>query len=151
MKVMVIMKANPDSEAGKLPSPALLEGMGKFNDELIKAGILLDAQGLHASSRGTRITFRPGAKPTVVDGPFAETKELIAGYWMLQVKSLEEAKAWLLRMPSYLPAEETEGGTASTVEIRQVFDPAEFGPEMETKIKAQIASNPNASASASAR
>jgi hypothetical protein len=105
--------------------------------------VMLDGNGLHPSSRGARVHFHPGAKPTVVDGPFAETKELIAGYWILQLKSLEECKAWLLRMPGYLPEEERAGGQESTVEIRQIFDPADFGPEVEARVKAQIAANPN--------
>src|SRR3984893_11782241 len=108
MRVMVFVKANKDSEAGIMPSTELLTAMGKFNEELVKAGVLLDANGLHASKKGKRIKFS-GQQRTVIDGPFAETKELIAGYWLWQVKSIEEAVQWLKRAPF-------DGGTE--VEIR---------------------------------
>jgi len=125
---MVIVKANKDSEAGVLPSKALLTEMGKFNEELVKAGVMLAADGLHASSKGARVKFSDG-KTTVIDGPFAETKELIAGYWIWQVKSLEEAIEWLKRAPF----EDTE------VEIRQVFEAADFGGELTPALREQEA------------
>jgi hypothetical protein len=120
MKVMVIVKASPDSEAGVLPSRQLLEEMGRFNEELVKAGVLLAAEGLHPSSKGKRVRFA-GDKRTVVDGPFAETKELVAGFWLWEVKSMEEALAWVKRCPN--PHHE-EG----EIEIRPVFDPEDFAP-----------------------
>jgi hypothetical protein len=123
---MVIVKANKDSEAGVLPSKELLTEMGKFNEELVKAGVMLAADGLHASSKGARVRFSEG-KTTVIDGPFAETKELIAGYWIWQVKSLEEAIDWLKRAPF----EDTE------VEIRQVFEAADFGDEFTPELREQ--------------
>ena len=116
MRVMVIVKASKDSEAGVLPDEKLLTEMGKFNEELEKAGILLAAEGLQASSKGVRVRFS-GGKKTVIDGPFAETKELVAGFWLWQVKSREEAIEWLKRAPF----DETE------VEIRQVFEAEDFG------------------------
>jgi hypothetical protein len=117
MRFMVIVKANKDSEAGVLPSEKVLADMQKYNEELVKAGVMLGAEGLHASSKGARVRFSKGKK-TVIDGPFAETKELIAGFWLWQVRSKEEAIEWLKRSPF----EETE------VEIRQVFEPADFAP-----------------------
>lgn len=119
MRVMVIVKANKDSEAGVMPSKELLEQMGKFNEELIKAGVMLDAAGLKASSKGARVRFS-GEKRTVVDGPFTETKELIAGYWLWQVRSLEEAIEWVKRCPCPHPGEATE------VEIRPLFEASDF-------------------------
>jgi hypothetical protein len=116
MRVMVLVKANKDSEAGVMPSPKLLAEMGKFNQELIQAGVLLAADGLHASSKGKRVKFS-GERRTVIDGPFAETKELVAGYWIWQVRSMEEAVEWLKRAPF---DRETE------VEIRPVFEMADF-------------------------
>jgi len=127
MRVMVFVKANKDSEAGVLPTTALLTAMGKFNEELVKAGVLLDANGLHASSKGKRVKFS-GQQRTVTDGPFAETKELIAGYWLWQVKSIEEAVEWLKRAPF-------DGGTE--VEIRPVFEAADFGAQLPPELKAQ--------------
>jgi hypothetical protein len=127
MRVMVIVKASKESEAGILPDRKILTEMGKFNEELAKAGILLAGEGLQASSRGARVRF-DGAKRTVIDGPFAETKELIAGFWLWQVKSKEEAIEWLKRAPF-------DGGTE--VEIRQVFEPEDFGPAMTEQVKAQ--------------
>jgi len=120
MKVMVIVKASEDSEAGKLPSQQLLAEMGKFNEELARAGILLAAEGLHPSSKGKRVRFSE-QKRTVLDGPFAETKELIAGFWLWKVKSLDEAVAWVKRCPN---PHDDEG----EIEIRQVFDFEEFAP-----------------------
>jgi hypothetical protein len=117
---MVIVKASKDSEAGVLPSQQLLAEMGKFNEELVKAGILLAAEGLHPSSKGKRVRFS-GMGRTVIDGPFAETKELIAGFWLWKVKSMEEALAWVQRCPN--PHNE-EG----EIEIRPVFDPEDFAP-----------------------
>ncbi len=120
MKVMVLVKASKNSEAGVMPSEQLLRDMGKFNEELVKAGVLLAAEGLQPSSRGKRVRFS-GAKRTVIDGPFAETKELLAGYWLWKVKSMEEAIEWIKRCPN--PHDE-EG----EIEIRPVFDPEDFAP-----------------------
>jgi hypothetical protein len=119
MRVMVIVKANEDSEAGKLPSAELLQAMGAFNEELVKAGVMLAGEGLHPSSKGARIRFE-GSKRTVIDGPFAETKELVAGFWLLQVKSMEEAIAWMKRCPNPHEGE-------SELEIRPVFEEEDFG------------------------
>ena len=121
MRFMVIVKANKDSEAGVLPDEKILAEMGKFNEELVKAGVLLAAEGLHATAKGARVRF-DGARRTVVDGPFSETKELIAGFWLWQVKSRQEAIEWLKRAPF------REG----EVEIRQVFEAAEFAPSDPT-------------------
>src|ERR1700704_3773652 len=118
MRFMVIVKASKESEAGVLPDEKILTEMGKFNEELVKAGVMLAAEGLYASSKGARVKFS-GGKRTVIDGPFTETKELIAGFWLWQVKSKEEAIEWLKRAPF-------DGGTE--VEIRQVFEPATFTP-----------------------
>jgi hypothetical protein len=124
MRFMMIVKANKDSEAGIPPSRELVEAMGKFNEEMLKAGVMLAAEGLHASSKGARVTFSKG-KPTVTDGPFAETKELIAGFWLIEVKSKEEAIEWAKRCPS--PHGEDQGGE---IEIRQVFEAADFPSEV---------------------
>jgi hypothetical protein len=121
MRFMVIVKANKDSESGVLPDEKLLTEMGKFNEELVKAGVMLAGEGLQASSKGARVKFSKG-KRTVIDGPFAETKELVAGFWLWQVKSKEEAIEWLKRAPF----EDTE------VEIRQVFEAADFAPSDPT-------------------
>ncbi len=129
MRFMVIVKASKDSEAGVMPSEKLLTEMGKYNEELANAGILLAAEGLHPSSKGTRVKFS-GKKRTVVDGPFAETKELIAGYWLWQVKSKEEAIEWVKRCPN--PHNE-EG----EIEIRQVFEADDFGPEFTPELREQ--------------
>src|SRR5438874_5849692 len=121
MRFMMIVKANKDSEAGKMPSEELLSAMGKYNEELMKAGVLLEAAGLQPSSKGTRIKFS-GGKRTIIDGPFTETKELIAGYWVIQVKSREEALEWAKRVPApHGPGEEGE------IEIRQFFELEDFG------------------------
>ncbi|OAI44366.1 dehydrogenase [bacterium SCGC AG-212-C10] len=128
MRVMVLIKANDDSENGVMPSEQLLNEMGKFNEELMAAGILLDGEGLKPSSTGVRVKFS-GDKRTVVDGPFSETKELIAGYWMLQVKSMEEAVEWVKRVPN------TDGGE-SEIEIRPVFEMDDFGPEFTPEARA---------------
>jgi hypothetical protein len=128
MRFMVIVKANKDSEAGVMPSEKLLTDMGKFNEELVKAGVMLAADGLHASSKGARVRFS-GGKTTVIDGPFAETKELVAGYWIWQVKSKAEAIEWLKRAPF----EDTE------VEVRQVFEAEDFGAEFTPELREQEA------------
>ena len=125
MRFMLIVRANEDSEAGVMPSNELLEAMGKFNEEMVNAGVLLAGEGLHASSKGARVHFS-GGKPTVIDGPFAETKELIAGYWMIQVNSREEAVRWATRAPA--PFGNDQDGE---IEIRQVFEPADFPSEAE--------------------
>ena len=125
MRFMVIVKANKDSEAGVLPSKEILTEMGKFNEELVKAGVMLAAEGLQASSKGARVKFS-GKGRTVTDGPFAETKELIAGFWLWQVKSKEEAIEWLKRAPF-------DGGTE--VEIRQVFEVEDFGPALAPELR----------------
>jgi hypothetical protein len=126
MRFMVIVKANKDSEAGVMPTEKLLTEMGKFNEELVKAGVMLAGEGLQASSKGARVKFS-GEKTTVIDGPFAETKELVAGYWIWQVKSKQEAIDWLKRAPF----EDTE------VEIRQVFEAEDFGDEFTPELREQ--------------
>lgn len=120
MRFMVIVKASKDSEAGKMPTEKQLADMAKFNEELVKAGVMLDGNGLHPSAKGARIRFE-GKNRTVIDGPFAETKELVAGYWMIQAKSLEEAIEWMKRCP-----ELHEGG--GELEIRQIFELEDFAP-----------------------
>lgn len=127
MRVMVFVKASKDSEAGIMPSTELLTAMGKFNEELVKTGVMLDGNGLYASKKGKRVKFS-GQQRTVTDGPFAETKELIAGYWLWQVKSIDEAVEWLKRAPF-------DGGTE--VEIRPVFEAADFGAQLTPELKAQ--------------
>ena len=129
MRVMVIVKATKDSEAGVMPSQQLLTEMGKFNEELAKAGVLLAGDGLHPSSKGVRVRFS-GKSRTVIDGPFAETKELIAGFWLWQVKSMEEAIEWLKRCPN----PHNEDGE---VEIRPVFEPEDFGDAFTPDLRAQ--------------
>jgi hypothetical protein len=140
MRFMVMVKANSDSEAGVMPSQELLTAMTAFNEDLVKAGVLLAADGLQPSSRGARVRFS-GSKRTVIDGPFAETKELIAGYWIIQVKSLDEAIEWVKRVPN-------PTGEESEIEIRQIFDTEEFGEaytqelrDAETRIGEQMAKN----------
>ena len=130
MRVMVMVKATKDSEAGKMPSEQLLTEMGKFNEELVKAGIMLAGDGLKPSSMGKRVRFS-GGKKTVTDGPFAETKELIAGFWIWQVKSMDEAIAWIRRCPDPMPGEESE------IEIRPVFEAEDFGKEYTPELQAQ--------------
>ena len=130
MRVMVIVKATKNSEAGVMPSEKLLADMGKFNEELVKAGIMLAGEGLHPSSKGKRVRFS-GGKKTVIDGPFAETKELVAGYWIWQVKSMEEAVEWVRRCPDPMPGEESE------IEIRPVFEAEDFGEEFTPELRAQ--------------
>jgi len=122
MRFMMIVKANKDSEAGKMPSEELLSAMGRYNEELMRAGVLLDASGLQPSSKGWRVKYS-GGKRTVIDGPFTETKELIAGYWIIQVKSREEALEWSKRVPNPHP-----DGQEAEIEIRQFFELEDFGP-----------------------
>jgi len=132
MRVMVLVKATKNSEAGVMPSEALLAEMGKFNEELVKAGVMLAGDGLHPSRRGKRVRFSNGKKD-VVDGPFAETKELVSGYWIWQVKSMDEAVAWLRRCPDPMPGEEAE------IELRPVFEAEDFGKEFTPELRAQEA------------
>jgi hypothetical protein len=135
MRVMVLVKASTESEAGVMPSTELLTQMGRYNEELVKAGIMLAADGLHSSAKGKRVRFSSG-QPTVIDGPFAETKELVAGYWIWQVRSMDEAVEWLKRAPF---------GGGAEVEIRPVFSPEDFAPsdptgelrEQEARLRAQ--------------
>ena len=130
MRVMLLVKATKASEAGKMPNKELLADMGKFNEELIKAGIMLDGDGLRPSSTGKRVRFSPGNRRTVIDGPFTETKELIAGYWIWQVKSIDEAVEWVRRCPDPMPGEESE------IEIRQFYEAEDFGPEFTSDMRA---------------
>jgi hypothetical protein len=141
MRFMVIVKASKESEAGVLPDEKALAEMGKYNEELAKAGVMLAGEGLQPSSKGARVRFS-GSKRTVIDGPFAETKELIAGFWILQVKSREEVIEWVKRCPNPMPGQESE------VEIRQIFEAEDFGEaftpelqEQERKIGEQMAVN----------
>jgi hypothetical protein len=129
MKVIVMVKASPASEAGVMPTQALLSAMGRFNEELVKAGVMLAGEGLHPSSRGKRVRFTD-EKRTVIDGPFAETKELVAGFWLWQVKSIEEAVEWLKRCPNPMPEE-------SEIEIRPLFEAADFGAELTPELRAR--------------
>ncbi len=129
MKVMVLVKATKESEAGVMPSEQLLTDMGKYNEELVKAGVLLAAEGLHPSSKGVRIQFS-GTNRTVTDGPFTETKELVAGFWLWQVKSMEEAIEWVKRCPNPMPGE-------SEIEIRPVFAADDFGEALTPELKEQ--------------
>jgi hypothetical protein len=129
MRFMIIVKATKDSEAGVMPDEKLLNDMGKFNEDLVKAGVMLAGEGLHPSSKGARIRFS-GANRTVIDGPFAETKELVAGFWLWQVKSFAEAIEWVKRCPNPMKSE-------SEIEIRQVFEPEDFGAEFTPELRAQ--------------
>jgi hypothetical protein len=138
MRFMVMVKADKKTEAGVLPDEKLLTEMGKYNEELVKAGVLLAGEGLHPSSKGARVRFS-GAKRTVIDGPFPEAKELVAGFWLFQVKSKEEAIEWVKRCPN-------PTGTEAEIEIRQVFEASDFGPaltpelkEAEERLRAQVA------------
>jgi hypothetical protein len=140
MRFMIMVKANADSEAGKMPSEQLLTEMGKYNEELVKAGVMLAGEGLHPSSKGARVRFS-GKDRTVIDGPFAETKELIAGFWLIQAKSKEEALEWVKRIPN-------PTGEESEVELRQVFEAEDFGDEFtpelreqEERLRAQVEQN----------
>lgn len=141
MRFMVLVKADKSSEEGAPPDPKLLEEMTEFNEKLVRAGVLLAGEGLHPSKKGVRVKFS-GDERIVIDGPFAETKELIAGFWILQVKSKEEAIEWIKRAPNPFP------GTESEIEIRQVMEAEDFGPELspelrerEERQRAQIAAN----------
>ncbi len=129
MRVMVIVKANKDSEAGVMPSREILTAMGKYNEELVKAGVMLAADGLHPSSKGKRVRFA-GSQRMVIDGPFAETRELIAGFWIWKVKSMEDAVEWLKRAPF-------DGGVE--IEIRPVFEAEDFGPQLTPELREQEA------------
>jgi len=129
MRFMVMVKATPNSEAGTMPSEALLAAMGRFNEELVNAGVMLAGEGLHPSSKGARVTFS-GGRRTVTDGPFTETKELVAGFWLWQCKSKEEAIEWVKRCPNPMEGE-------SEVEIRQVFENEDFGAEFTPELRAQ--------------
>jgi hypothetical protein len=129
MRFLVMVKATKDSEAGKMPDATLLEEMGKFNEELVKAGVMLAGEGLHPSSKGVRVRFN-GDTRTVIDGPFAETKELVAGFWIWQVKSRDEAIEWVKRCPNPHPGE-------SEIEIRQLFETADFGDAMTPELREQ--------------
>jgi hypothetical protein len=129
MRVMVLVKATADSEAGELPSKELLTEMMAFNEELVKAGVMLAGEGLHPSSKGARVAFS-GKERKVIDGPFAETKELIAGYWLWQVKSLDEALEWVKRVPN-------PTGEEGTIEIRPVFEPDDFGDNLTPEVREQ--------------
>ena len=129
MRFMVIVKADKNSEAGAMPSEELLAAMGKYNEELVNAGVMLAGEGLHPSSKGARVRFS-GSNRTVIDGPFAESKELIAGFWIFQVKSLEEAIDWVKRCPNPLEGE-------SEIEIRQVFEAEDFGAEFTPELREQ--------------
>ena len=132
MRFMILVKATKDSEAGIMPDQKLLADMGKFNEELVKAGVMLDGEGLHPSSKGARVRFSDG-KRTVIDGPFPETKELIAGYWIWRVKSKEEAIEWVKKCPNPMPNVESE------IEIRQVFEAEDFGAEFTPEVREQEA------------
>ena len=138
MRVMVMVKASQDSEAGVMPDEQLLAAMGNYNEELVKAGIMLAGEGLHPSSKGVRVAFS-GSKRTVTDGPFAETKELVAGFWLWQVRSMDEAIEWVRRCPNPMPRD-------SEIEIRPVFEAEDFGAEFtpelreqEERLRAQVA------------
>lgn len=128
MRVMVIVKANKDSEAGVMPDKEILTAMGNYNDELVKAGVMLAGEGLHPTARGKRVRFDDDGRRTVIDGPFAESKELIAGFWLWQVKSMEEAVEWLKRAPF---------GGGEEVEIRPVFEADDFGAEFTPELREQ--------------
>ena len=129
MRVMVMVKATKESEAGQMPSTELLTAMGNFNEELVKAGVMLAGEGLHPSSKGKRVRFF-GQQRTVVDGPFAETKELVAGYWLWNVKSMDEAVEWVRRCPNPMESD-------SEIEIRRVFEAEDFGAELTPDLRAQ--------------
>ncbi len=131
MKFMILVKANTDTEAGVMPTTELLTAMGQYNEELVKAGIMLAGEGLHPSSKGARVVFS-GDKRVVIDGPFTESKELIAGYWLWEVKSRQEAIDWVKRCPN-------PTGENSVIEIRQVYDAADFGEALTPELKAQEA------------
>ncbi|MBX7184660.1 MAG: YciI family protein [Vicinamibacteria bacterium] len=129
MRVMVLVKATKQSEAGEMPGEEMFAEMGRFNEELVKAGIMLAGEGLHPSSKGARVRFS-GKTRTVVDGPFSETKELVSGFWLWQVKSMEEAIEWVKRCPNPMPVD-------SEIEIRRVFDPEDFGAALTPELREQ--------------
>ena len=129
MRVMVMVKATSQSEAGEMPSTALLEAMGHFNEELVKAGVMLAGEGLHPSAKGKRVRFS-GKQRTVVDGPFTQTKELVAGFWLWQVQSMEEAVEWVRRCPNPMEGD-------SEIEIRRLFEADDFGAELTPELRAQ--------------
>jgi hypothetical protein len=129
MRVMVMVKATQESEAGEMPGTELLAAMGQYNEELVKAGVMLAGEGLHPSAKGKRVRFS-GATRSVIDGPFAETKELVAGYWLWQVKSMDEAVEWVRRCPNPMESD-------SDIEIRQVFEAEDFGAEFTPELRAQ--------------
>ena len=131
MRVMVMVKANKATEAGEMPSEKLLTDMGKFNEQLVKAGIILAGEGLHPSSKGVRVRFS-GTNRSVIDGPFSETKELVSGFWLWQVKSMEEAIEWVKRCPN-------PTGEESEIEVRRVFEADDFGPALTPELRAQEA------------
>ena len=142
MRVIVLVKASKESEAGLMPTTEVLESMGRFNEELVKAGIMLAGEGLQPSSKGARVRFS-GEKRSVIDGPFTETKELVAGFWLWQVRSMEEAIEWVKRCPNPMPGD-------SEIEIRQVFEAEDFGAEFtpelreaEERMRAQVAARPS--------
>ena len=130
MRFMVMVRANGDTEAGVMPTEELLTAMGKYNEELVKAGVMLAGDGLHPSSKGARVAFS-GSERKVIDGPFAETKELLAGYWVWQVKSLDEAIEWVKRVPDPMP------GTEAIIEVRPVFEAEDFGDELTPELRAK--------------
>jgi hypothetical protein len=130
MRFMIIVKATRDSEAGKMPDKKLLAAMGKFNQELVEAGVMLAGEGLHPSAKGARVRFADGRR-TVVDGPFAETKELIAGFWIWRLNSMDDAIEWVKRCPDPMP------GSDSEIEIRQIFESEDFGAEFTPELRAQ--------------
>lgn len=142
MRVMVLMPADKNSEAGVLPDEKLIAGMVKYNEDLVKAGVMLAGEGLQPTSKGARVKFSSAGKRTVIDGPFTETKELIAGYWLWQVKTLDEAIEWVKRLPEYLeregwtPPEDYEGDFQ--IEIRPVLETAEFAAELPAELRAQV-------------
>ena len=129
MRVMVLVKASPESEAGVMPDERLLTEMGRFNEELVKAGVMLAGEGLHPSSKGARVRFS-GTKRSVIDGPFTETKELVAGFWLWQVRSMEEAIEWVKRCPNPMPGD-------SEIEIRPIFEADDFGEVLTPELRAQ--------------
>jgi hypothetical protein len=129
MRFMVMVKATEESEQGVMPSTELLEAMGRYNEELVKAGVMVAGEGLHPSAKGVRVRF-DGAQRRVIDGPFAETKELVAGFWIFQVKSLEEAVEWVKRCPNPMPGE-------SEIEIRQIFEADDFGEALTPELREQ--------------
>ncbi len=130
MRVMVIIKATKNSETGTLPSTEMLAAMGAYNEELVKAGVMISGEGLHPSSKGKRVRLS-GGKQTIVDGPFPETEKLVAGYWIWNVKSMDDALAWVRRMPDPMPGEEAE------IEIRPVFEAEDFGAQLTPELRAQ--------------